>query len=275
MNSTQEINGKYFIKNDAILPAEDFIDEFLKSGINVYEVLRVIEYVPLFVDDHCKRFSRSLEGKKIVFFCHPEKLKKKLELLIQKNGQRYGNIKIVYHFQSTEDCFLTIYPVKHIYPEETDFKNGVNTSLMQEERPDPELKSWRPGFKKKVREMKMENNVFEIILMNHEGIITEGSQSNLFFIHDDNLITARKERILAGITRKYVYEICHSKNLTIIEKDFKKKDILHFQSAFLSGTSPKILPVQSIDNYKFDPFHPLLRMIMKEYDKIIEQYIGN
>ncbi|MFW5821702.1 MAG: aminotransferase class IV, partial [Bacteroidota bacterium] len=96
MAKQQEINGNYFIKNDALLGAEQFDEDFLRRGINVYEVLRVIDYVPLFVEDHCNRFSQSLEGKKIKFFCHTEKLKKKLRLLIEKNYQQYGNIKLVY-----------------------------------------------------------------------------------------------------------------------------------------------------------------------------------
>lgn len=274
MTQQTEINGDYFIKNDAILPAKDFNDAFLKTGVNVYEVLRIVNYVPLFVEDHCKRFSNSLKGKNIKFFCHPEKLKKKLRLLIEKNGKEYGNIKIVYHFHDLEECFLIIYPVKHFYPSAEHYEKGVNTLLMEEERPDPELKNWRPVFKKKVKGLKEKNNVFEIILINHEGIITEGSQSNLFFIQNNEIITAKRERILPGITRKYVYQICRMKKIRISEKDFTKEDLNQYQSAFISGTSPKILPVRTIDGFIFDPTHPILKTIIEEYEEIIHKYVS-
>jgi branched-chain amino acid aminotransferase len=274
MVTHKEINGDYYIQNDSILPAKDFDDSFLKRGVNVYEVMRVIDHAPLFLEDHCERFSHSLKGKKIAFFCNLEILRKKLRLLIDKNGQHYGNIKMVYHFENDENCFLIIYPVKHNYPGEEDFITGVKALFMSEERPDPAFKNWRPYFKERVKKLKESEGVFEVILVNQDGVITEGSQSNLFFIHENKIITARKERILAGITRKYVYRICEENNIKIIEKDIKKEEIAEYQSAFISGTSPKILPLSNINSYKFNPEHSLLRMIIKEYERVIKDYIS-
>ncbi|MFW5644720.1 MAG: aminotransferase class IV [Bacteroidota bacterium] len=255
------------------MPAENFDEAFLKEGINVYEVLRVVDYIPLFLEDHCKRFSHSLKGKNINFHCHTEALKLKLRTLIQKNDQQSGNIKIVYHYHQ-DDCFLIIYPVTYSYPSENDYKKGVDTLLMEEERPNPELKNWRPLFKEKVKELKKQKHVYEIILMNHDGIITEGSQSNLFFIQNNEIITTKPERILPGITRKYVYQICKMKKIRITEKDFTKENLNQYQSAFISGTSPKILPVHTIDGFVFDPAHPILKMIINEYDEIIHKYVS-
>lgn len=274
MIQQSEINGNYFLKDEVLLPAEDFDEAFLKKGINVYEVLRIVDYIPLFLEDHCRRFSYSLEGKNIKFHCHTEALKLKLRTLIQKNDQQSGNIKIVYHYNDQDDCFLIIYPVKYLYPSENDYEKGVDTLLIEEERPNPELKNWRPLFKKQVRELKKAKKVYEIILMNHDGIITEGSQSNLFFIINNEIITAKPKRILPGITRKYVYQICKMKKIRITEKDFTKETLNQYQSAFISGTSPKILPVHTIDGFVFDPAHPILKMIINEYDEIIHKYVS-
>jgi len=274
MGKQNEINGKFFLQKDKIYPSKNFSDDFLVKGINVYEVLRVIDSIPLFIEDHFTRFENSLQGKEINYSCSHKDLRTRLQTLIKENRFKYGNLKIVYHYQK-DNSFLIIYPVKHNYPSEHDYTNGVKTAFFLEERPDPEFKDWRPVFKQMVKQLKAEMNAWEIILINHEGIITEGSQSNLFFIHDKKIITAVGERILPGITRKYVYEICKTEGIEILEKDFTKDDIVEYESAFLSGTSPKILPVKEIDNIPFGISHPFLSLIMEKYEDIIRQYVNN
>jgi branched-chain amino acid aminotransferase len=273
MNNPKEIAGNYFLKNDNLYPASDFSDQFLKTGINVYEVVRVIKYTPLFLEDHCKRFSNSLKGKGIDFDCASPKFRVDLEKLIRENILEDGNVKIVFHFEPAEESFLIIYPVQHSYPTEEDYQLGVYTVCIEEERPDPEFKNWRPVFKKRVRQLKKDTAAFEVILLTHEGVITEGSQSNLFFLKGNKVITAKGERILPGITRKYVYEICKKLGVEIIERDFGFEELVNFESAFISGTSPKILPLNQIDEFRFDPEHPVLRRIMWEYEGYIQEYL--
>lgn len=274
MAKQNEIKGKFFLQKDKIYPSEKFSDEFLTRGINVYEVLRVVDSVPLFIEDHCDRFANSLRGKGVNFSCSHQQIRFQLRTLIEKNNFHFGNLKLVYHHEDPDNSFLIIYPVEHQYPSEDDYRHGVKTAFFLEERPDPEFKAWRPVFKQMVKQLKAEMNAWEIILINHEGIITEGSQSNLFFIHDKKIITAVRERILPGITRKYVYEICKTEGIEILEKDFTKDDIVEYESAFLSGTSPKILPVKEMDNNSFDPSHPYLSVIMQRYDDIIQKVVN-
>lgn len=274
MAKNNELEGSFFLKNDHVFSAPGFSSKFLKTGINVYEVIRVIDAVPLFLEDHCKRFSNSLKGKGIAFDCASPILRMRLEKLIEKNKLKEGNIKIVYHFEPLEESFLILYPVHHIYPTKKGYKTGVFAVSLEEERPDPEFKNWRPDFKKRVKDLKKSTGAFEIILMSRKGIITEGSQSNLFFLKGDKIITAKRERILHGITRKYVYEICRKLGVEIIETDFTFNEIIEFESAFISGTSPKILPLKTIDDTSFNPDHPLLRKIMEEYDRYILKYIS-
>jgi branched-chain amino acid aminotransferase len=275
MAKQKEIAGSFFLQDDRLYPATDFSEHFLKMGINVYEVVRVINSTPLFLEDHCKRFSNSLKGKGIEFDCAAPKLKLNLEKLIHDNNLVNGNIKIVFHFQPAEKSFLIIYPVQHVYPSKDDYKSGVFTVSILEERPDPEFKNWRPDFKKKVRQLKNDTGAYEVILVTHEGIITEGSQSNLFFLNGDKVITAKGERILPGITRKYVYEICKKLGLEIIERDFGFEELVNFESAFISGTSPKILPLNRIDEIIFSAENPLLKKIMDVYEEIIHIYLEN
>lgn len=275
MAKQKEITGSFFLKQNTLFPANEFSEHFLKSGINVYEVIRVINSIPLFLEDHCKRFSNSLIGKGIDFDCTTTKLRLQLENLIIENKLKEGNIKIVYHFEHAGESFLIIYPVRHIYPSKENYQSGVFAVSIEEERPDPEFKNWRPDFKARIKKLKEASGAFEVILVTHDGIITEGSQSNLFFVKDNKIITARSERILHGITRKYVYEICKNLKIDIIEKDLKTRDLSNFESAFISGTSPKILPLNRIDGFRFNPDNMLLRRIMDNYEESIHTFLNN
>jgi len=132
MGSHKEIAGKFFIKGETIHPESQFAEIFLKKGINVYEVIRVIDFVPLFLEDHCLRFAHSLKGKGVKYEWNTTELIKKLDLIIQKNALKNGNIKIVYHYSRGGDSFLIIYPVQHHYPTKADYKTGVKTCFIEE-----------------------------------------------------------------------------------------------------------------------------------------------
>ena len=270
----KEINGNFFLKKNRIFSAKEFKQDFLKEGLNVYEVIRVLDNIPLFLEDHCERFANSLKGKGLDYHCDRKELGHMLDELIDRNSLSYGNVKIVFHAGPHNDSYIIMYPVKHVYPTQKDYEKGVSVCIINEDRPDPEFKHWRPHFKQRVKEIKSEKGVYEVILLNQEGAITEGSQTNLFLIRDDQIISAKSEKILPGITRKYVYEICEREGIPVIEIDYGPENLHDYSSAFLSGTSPKILPIRTMDSFVFNPEHPLLRKLMLRYDEIIRKYIG-
>ena len=45
------------------------------------------------------------------------------------------------------------------------------------------------------------------------------------------------------------------------------EDIGSFDAAFISGTSPKVMPIASVGEVSFDVNDPILRKIMEKYDE--------
>jgi branched-chain amino acid aminotransferase len=43
--------------------------------------------------------------------------------------------------------------------------------------------------------------------------------------------------------------------------------------AFLTGTSPKVLPIKTIDDFSFKTNYPEIRELMSDYDRLIQQYV--
>jgi len=60
----------------------------------------------------------------------------------------------------------------------------------------------------------------------------------------------------------------------LVEKAVSSNEIGNYHAAFLTGTSPKVLPVNAIDDYRFNNDNPLLKNLMHLYNKKIEEYIS-
>ncbi len=270
----EELTGDYFIRDYELRPGSEFNDDFLHKGKNLYEVVRIIEQVPLFLKDHLERLCKSSEmaGYKI----SPDlvKISRSFRMLMDAEGSEEGNIKIVFHFgQKMGNTFFTAYFIPHHYPTPKNYRKGVNTSTLIEERPQPEIKNWRPGFRRRIKNLMALRNVYEVILINEKGYVTEGSQSNIFMIKGKTVMTAPGEEVLRGITRAYVLDICRKENIQLLEQHFSLEELAEADAVFLTGTSPKILPVARVDQIKFHAGNSLVHRIAGYYDDLIDEYI--
>ena len=106
-------------------------------------------------------------------------------------------------------------------------------------------------------------------------MITEGSRSNVFFVKDDVFYTAPAFQILVGITRQKVVDCLNGLNYPLIEQAVKASEMNQFDAVFLTGTSPKVLPVKSIGDLIFDARLSSVKKLIEHYDKLITQYIIN
>jgi D-alanine transaminase len=80
------------------------------------------------------------------------------------------------------------------------------------------------------------------------GEVREGTSSNLFIIKDQGLIThPLTPRILPGITRMIILDICRAGGLSIEEAYFDKAALYAADEVFMSGTITEVLPITRID----------------------------
>jgi len=62
--------------------------------------------------------------------------------------------------------------------------------------------------------------------------------------------------------------------MNITEETLHLKDLPEIEAAFISGTSPKILPISSIDSIKLKSSeNPLVKKLISAYDLKINSYI--
>ena len=109
-----------------------------------------------------------------------------------------------------------------------------------------------------------------MILVDRNGQITEGSRSNIFFIKNGEVFTSPLHQVLPGVTRGKIIEILQSENVPVHEDPIMASQIGSFDAAFISGTSPKVLPIASIGEFRYDVNDPLLRDLMNWYDRTLD-----
>lgn len=268
-----EIVEDYFISNNRIVPSKEAADFSTNSSRTIYEVIRVLSGIPIFLERHIERLEASarLVGSSV------EPIKQKLESsiceLIKVNSSPEKNIKIlVYNMESSIPDYIA-YFIQSSYPTAEEYSKGVQTILLQEERINPNAKVVNSSYKERVAAALSQSKAYEALLVNSRKEITEGSRSNLFFVRDGMIYTAPKGNVLIGITRVCVMELCEKLNIKIIEEPVNTDMLREIEGVFMTGTSPKILPIRTIDDLHFNSAgNRIINAIMKGYDDMLKEY---
>lgn len=249
--------GSYYIYDGEIKTSDSY--KPLQADDIVYEVLRVLDGHILFLDDHMKRLSYSLE--KVGMVADISMIKRDIKRLVEKNNIDNKNIKIDIISQHYRLYFMESY-----YPDERLYKTGVKTTIIDHERDNPTVKKLNMDYKKYIEKVKGQE-FFEVLLMNGDGNIIEGSRSNLVYIIDNVLYSAPLNEILSGITFSNVIKMSKKNNFDL-KYDYINKSMLDkVDACFLTGTSLGVLPIKSIDGYNFDSsHHPIVLKLIEEYN---------
>ncbi len=89
----------------------------------------------------------------------------------------------------------------------------------------------------------------EAILI-RSGFAIEGSQSNLFIVKNDIVITPPKSRaMLGGITREIILELCKTNKIIVSEKNISEDDLHQADEIWLSSSAREILPVVTLNRH--------------------------
>lgn len=262
---------KYYLEDGHLEKIDNYTNDTSEKGRIIYEVIRVIDRVPLFYEDHIKRLESSFRLMGKTFSYKYDKIKDYLVRLIEANNVECGNIKLTFDIQTDT---MKVFSIKHSYPSEEMYKNGVNTILYHGERTNPNAKVVDSNFRKKVTDEINKANAFEAILVNSNGFITEGSKSNIFMIKDDKLYTSPLEDVLPGVTRGRIISLAKSLGINFEEKKISFEKLETIDAMFISGTSPKILPICKVDSINFDVKNQVMQKLIKGFNEEIILYVN-
>jgi branched-chain amino acid aminotransferase len=269
MSVMNNCSGDYFVQNGNFKNCSELSGRLFETGFSVYEVLRIVNGKCLFLDDHLKRLTDSVNLSGFVYNINIENLTSDIGELIVKNNRSNGNIKIVLNFELPENSpSLFVYFIPHYYPSVNQYLMGVDVDLKKFVRNDPNVK--------KIISYGTRSNsdsIYESLLVDENDRITEGSKSNIFFIAGHEIITAPDDMVLKGITRQKVITVIKGMNLTIKYEALSINELKNIDAVFLTGTSPKVLPVKSIGNFTYNAQNEIMKKIMHNYNTLVNSYL--
>ncbi len=249
------LDGEFVPEAEATVPVND--RGFL-FGDGVYEVVRVYSGELYLWEPHMDRLRRGLRELRIDF-TDIAALRRAAERLIDENGiDRDGTL----YLQVTRGAA----PRKHAFPApgtsptvyavarpltphpEAMFLDGVDAITVPDNRwARCDIKSIALLPNVLANQQAHAADAFEALFV-RDGIVIEGSHSNLWGVHRGRLITyPASNYILAGITRARVFEIAEELGIEAAEDIIRYDELYDIDELFLSGTTTEIMPVVRVD----------------------------
>jgi branched-chain amino acid aminotransferase len=264
------ITTEFYVIDNKLYRSKYINYKFDNSEYDTYEVLRYTGGVMIFLDDHLNRMKEGVMNFNVSISFPYNMAVNNLRILHENISGFQGNIKLLCRV-NMEKCIFAAYGISYRYPEPEMYRTGVKIKTFQAVRPAPSVKQVQVAnsIMKKLMHLK-DQEFYETLLVDQNDCITEGSKSNFFLISEACLFSAPEKDILHGVTRKYVLKIAAEKNIPVYHNRIKKNDLTKYQSAFICGTSPKILPVRQVDHVHFNPHDPLLKDLMEAYNLLME-----
>jgi branched-chain amino acid aminotransferase len=271
MDAPFDKSESLYVKDNRILKVTKFDPSVLAGYKTIYEVIRVRQSVPIFIDTHLRRMVGSISLSNLPMV-HIDRINSSIALLLKENPVGEKNIKVSLTYKTPDDQqpILLVYFIPSKYPSGEDVKNGVRVITFNATRSLPNIKAENASLRVEADRIIRGGNCYEVLLVDGDGLITEGSRSNVFFVKGDNLFTAPLSRVLGGVTRQKVSEICAQLRIAIVEQCVNISEIGHYDCAFITGTSPGVLPIRSIDGINYNVNNPLMRRVMAEYNGLVE-----
>ena len=99
------------------------------------------------------------------------------------------------------------------------------------------------------------SEIFDSILLDHDGYVTEGTIWNIFIVKG-NVIWTPQTGILKGVTRQFVIECAQKQNISISETNLTRHDLWNADEAFMTNTSGEIVPICSLDGRTIGRYVP-------------------
>ena len=249
---------------------EGFKSDVTKGSLglpSVYEVIRLSGGRPQFLQEHYDRLERSLASMRIPVPFTRDELAGCIAQLGEESGIKDHNIKVEVDVSGHSTMYLN--PTH--YPSAEQYEKGVRTGLFKGERKNPNIKMMDRELRDATDKAIKSGGLYEVFLVNRDGIITEGSRSNVFFIKNGEIYTSPTDTVLPGVTRTVIIRILEDAGIPLHYCAIKQDELNSFDAAFISGTSPKVLPVAAIGDTAYDVDDPVLRSVMARYDTYCRQ----
>ena len=215
---------------NGVISSEELLNEDFFYGYSLFETMYGMNGKVLFLNEH---INRMLESAKLIGINIKNDIDKDINNFIEKFGEME---EFMFKIQVSNNNFY----MKILKFSGREADEGITASFVKKYYQN------EMGFVKSANYLgnilaKKELESFEGVFTNRQGIITEGTMSNLFFIKNEILYTPSLDlNILPGVTRGIIIKISNSLGIKVQEGHFYKKDLLESDSMFFTNSLMKI-----------------------------------
>jgi branched-chain amino acid aminotransferase len=257
--STASVDGVVTPLSEARIP---IMDRGFLYGDSIYEVFRTYDGVPLFYDEHWRRFENSASLIRMDIGFTAEQVMEGIRAAVEASGAPALRRDVYVRFIVTRgEGPLDLLPgrdvatrlvliVKAVPRWNPDFyTRGCSVAVV------PTRRNAGAALDPNIKGGNYLNNVLGVLdaasagaddclMLNDAGLITEASNSNVFFVIDGRLVTpSQKAANLRGLTKAAIHEACERDGLATAEIEIASTDIARATECFLSSATREVMPV--------------------------------
>lgn len=294
MRRTANVNGQITPLEDARISV---LDRGFLYGDSVYEVFRTYSGVPMFCHEH---FDRMENSARLVYMTISQSRDEMLEEMRRTAraaelpaGQDVyirwhitrgaGALDLVPPRDMRSSFVIILKEVPKWNPEF--YSHGMKLAVTHTRR-NP-VESLSPDIKSGnylnnilgVAEA-IELGADDCLMLNPAGNVTEASNSNVFFVIDDRLVTPSAESgVLRGITKAAIQRLASAHGLSIHETTIPVRELPRATECFVTSATREAMPVASLrlESGEWLKFPPgggqLTRKVANAYKQFVNDYV--
>jgi D-alanine transaminase len=252
---TAYFNGEFLARDDVRVSPDD--RGFLFSD-GVYEVLRAYGGRLFEVERHVDRLAYSLAAMRIRGVSASD-LAPVFEELLQRNDLSAADA-LVYlqvtrgaaprtHRYPDPPVPPTVYAYAWAFSPDHVAVGGERAIMVPDQRwARCDIKTVQLLPNVLAKQQAVEAGAFDALFVSDENVVREGTSSNVFIAAGGRLLThPLTPRILPGITRQVILDLCGKLRIPAEERYFTREELYGADEAFLSGTVTEVLPITRVD----------------------------
>lgn len=234
------------------------LDRGFLFGDAVYEVIRLYNGKLFRVEDHLNRLSDSLKSLDIRG-ADLNKIKVMLKATVRESALddalvyvqvTRGEAVRTHHYPESYMPNTLIYATAFQNPYEKEREQGVSAVTHPDIRwGRNDIKATSLAANCMAAQYAKERGAMEVVFVDSDGYMTEGSHTSLFGIKDGKLVVApSSSKVLPGITKRQILELAKEIAVPLDERRLKETEIYDLDEFFLAGTPEEVISIVKVND---------------------------